>query len=587
MRTNLFITSLVVLIVITMLTIVSCQEEKEVVPATISLSEEVVSLVVGSEKALTATATPQVSNQEIVWFSNKTHVVTVSGGVIKAVGEGNAKVVAQTGNSTAICEVIVTKVAVPVTGISLNNTELEMRAGDVERLIATLEPYDATNRKINWSSSNENIVSIQQNGTLTAHSLGEAVITAKTLDGNYTATCKVAVLGKINLLTPSDAPINLHPAVIDKKIAFSWKNIEGIDKYVLKISTTDLFEKESIIYTAESTSNSLDVLEYKLNEAIKGNTGNSVSLFWTVVSGTPGIRVLPEIGHLKLVPDRREYMRLATGSAAGMQAQKMTGEYHYGITVNGNATVNTVALEKNVAVDSGTVVLQYKSNQALPLLTLNLIKSDGTVGGTISQAVAASAEWKELRLQQAELPGGWGKIGDYIQLDFGSVSGYQMELNAINLQKGVYISEILSIVGGNALANILEQRENYVKFKVLLQDGSNPPRTDPVLTTTQFTQDLPARAVLLSFEYKSDQAIAASDAFQIYLGPIAPPYPNVWPSGGVPASSTWKEHIIDMTDVRANNLSWGKKGHFLRLDPGNYSQGMTMEIRNIQIKSKN
>ena len=572
------------LLVISMLAIVSCEENNETSPASISLNEEVISLVVGNEKTLTATVTPQVPNSEITWYSNKTHVVSVNGGVVRAVGAGNAKVVAQTGNSIAICEVIVTNTIVSVKGISLNKSELEMRIGDVERLIAVLNPYAATDRKVVWSSSNENIVTIQQNGTLTAKSLGEVVITAKTVDGNYVATATVAVLGKIDLLTPANEVVQLYPADETKNVMFTWRNVAGIDKYILRISKSELFEEENIVYTSETSQNSLNVSGYTLNELAKGLTGNSVSLYWTVISGTPGIRVLPEIRKLNLAPDRRDYLRLSAASAVGMQLQKMTGEYHYSITANGRATVNTVALTKKTPVDSGTVVLQYKSAQSLPSLTVNFKKSDGSVLGSITQAIGQATDWKELRLPQAELPEGWGNIGDYIQLDFGTVSNYKIELNAINLQKGVYIPEILSIDpqpgGYNNHLQMIEIRENYFKFKVVDRD--------PVANTLPFTRKLPANAVLLSFEYKSDKDL--KNNLQIFLAPLD--FSNLiykW-GGGVPKndSGQWKEHVIDMTDTRASKLTWGKVGDFIRLDFGEeLSIGMTMEIRNIQFKLKN
>ena len=585
MKTNRYMNLLVALIATAMFVLVSCKEEGEKIePITISLSEEVISLVAGTEHTLTATVTPPGS--KIEWLSNKGHVATVENGVVKAISEGTAKIVAKSDMSNAICEVIVTNVAVNVTGIVLDQTELEMKVEDMVRLIPTLEPYEATDRRVSWSSSNEEVVSVQQDGTLTAQGLGEAVITATTLDGNHTATCTIAVVGSIELNAPANnSNFKLNPVDGTKKVTFSWKSVEGIDKYLLRFSASASFEESNIIHTVEVSTTSVDVAEYTLNELVKNRDGNAVSLYWSIFSGTDGISVLPESRRIELVPDRRDYLRLSEGSESGIQVVKKEGEYHYALTANGVATVNTVGLAKDVPIDSGTVALRYKSNQALPSLTLNFTKEDGTVSGSISQAVAASNEWKDLHIQQAELPAGWGNAGDYIQLDFGNVSGYQMELNGIHLQKGVYIPEILNIsTTGYNYVNILVHEDNYIKFTILPQ---NPDRTDPILLTTPFTQKLPAKAVLFSFEYKSDISMDPTDGFQVFLGPLVAPYPSSW-GASVPKndSGEWKEFTVNITSPRQSQagLGWGQVGHFLRLDPGNYSTGITMEMRNIQIK---
>ncbi len=583
MKTLSNINWLLALIVTALLAFVSCENEEETLPPSITLSEDVISLVAGTEYTLNATVTPSVTSSEVVWLSNKTHVATVNGGIVKALDEGKAKIVAKIGNISAICEVIVTKVAVPVTGISLNKTELEMKIGDGEKLIAEIEPYEATDRRVTWSSSNENVVSVHESsGTLMAHAIGEAVITVKTLDGDYTATCTVEVVGTIELLAPSDnSNFTLHPIDGEKKVTFSWSNIEEIDEYIIKISTSDLFEEENVILSYVTTETKLDITEYLLNEAIKGLEGNPVSLYWTVVSGTSGVRMLPEIRRLNLTSDRREYLRLSEESSSGIQLQKKAGEYQYLLIMNGQASINTVALTNDVPSDSGVVSMHYKSNKALPSLTINFIKQDGTITGSLEQDVAQSSEWKQLRFEQYELPGGWGSIGDYIQLDFGNVSDYQIELDAIHLQKGVYVSEILWIEEGsyNPDMQVIEHGDNYLKFKVVARD--------PVAYTLPFTQALPAKATLLSFEYKSDMDM--KNYIEFFLAPLD--FSNLISQrfDPVPKNDTgqWKVHVIDMTDMRARDPEWGITGDLLRFDFGDdASIGMTFEIRNIHFKIK-
>ena len=583
MKRNRFINSLVALIVTAMLVIVSCDTDDMSAPTTVTLDENVISLVLGTSQRLIATISPPASTSDIVWSSSDTDVAIVSGGVVQSVGLGKAVINAKIGNSTSFCDVYVTDESVQVTNIFMNKTELDMRVGDVEHLEATIEPYQATNRRKRWTSSNSSVASVHEiNGTLTAHALGQTVITVTTLDGGYTATLNVSVLPIIELYTPLESIIRLHPTDPDKKVGFTWNKIEGVTQYILKISTSSLFEDDDIVYSVTATDNKLDVPEYALNEASKGIPGNLVPLYWTVTSGTPGVKVLPATGRLNLTPDRREYLRLSTGSASGIQLQQLAGEYQYAITTNGSARVNSVALQNNYPADSSVVDLQYRSNRDLNALTLRFMSSAGTVLGTVEKQVAQSANWKTLRIIQGKLPEGWGKAGDYIQFDFGAASGYQIDVNAIHLsgmtlaeEKASYVPQILSVSYWNNHLAMITHQPNYFKFLVL--------NRDPNASTVPLSKDLPAGAVLLSFEYINDKDVASN--FQAYLGPGLAESKSIR-TGRIPQSSTWKEYTVDLTNLRAN-FGWGKAGDFIRLDFGeDPSIGMTMEIRNIHMKYK-
>ena len=80
---------------------------------------------------------------------------------------------------------------VPVTGVSLNTSTLNLIEGGTGTLIATVEPNNATNRNVTWESSNTSVATVDANGLVTAVSAGTATITA-TADGK-SATCTVTV----------------------------------------------------------------------------------------------------------------------------------------------------------------------------------------------------------------------------------------------------------------------------------------------------------------------------------------------------------------------------------------------------------
>ena len=87
---------------------------------------------------------------------------------------------------------------VKVTGVSLNKTSAEIYLNnDTDFSVsATVSPSNATNKNITWSSSNSNIASVN-NGYITAHNPGAAIITVKTVDGNKQASINVVVKKKV------------------------------------------------------------------------------------------------------------------------------------------------------------------------------------------------------------------------------------------------------------------------------------------------------------------------------------------------------------------------------------------------------
>ena len=82
---------------------------------------------------------------------------------------------------------------VSVTGVSLNESSITLDVGGSKTLAATVTPDNATNKKVRWTSDNETVATVSEDGVVTAVAGGTAVITATTHDGLFTATCTVTV----------------------------------------------------------------------------------------------------------------------------------------------------------------------------------------------------------------------------------------------------------------------------------------------------------------------------------------------------------------------------------------------------------
>lgn len=84
---------------------------------------------------------------------------------------------------------------VSVTGVSLDKTVAELEVGGTLTLTAAVEPANATNQNVSWSSSDVKVATVE-NGTVTAVAAGTADITVKTADGGKEATCTITVKEK-------------------------------------------------------------------------------------------------------------------------------------------------------------------------------------------------------------------------------------------------------------------------------------------------------------------------------------------------------------------------------------------------------
>lgn len=97
---------------------------------------------------------------------------------------------------------------VKVTGVGLNATSLSMLQREAYTLSAIITPNNASVPDVVWSSSNTDVATIDSSGKVTAVGKGDAVITVKTTDGGFTATCNVSV-NTINVLEPESVDLGL------------------------------------------------------------------------------------------------------------------------------------------------------------------------------------------------------------------------------------------------------------------------------------------------------------------------------------------------------------------------------------------
>jgi hypothetical protein len=178
--------------------VAACNDKEEVgtVPvASVAVSQDTLRLAPAGTAKLTATVTPSNATDKAVTWSSADEAVAEAAedGTVTAKAEGKTTITATASGKTATCVVIVAEgtPVVEVTGVKLNKSSLALVIGGTEKLTATVEPDNATNKTVSWSSSAEAIATVANDGTVTAVAEGSATITA-TASGK-TATAVVTV----------------------------------------------------------------------------------------------------------------------------------------------------------------------------------------------------------------------------------------------------------------------------------------------------------------------------------------------------------------------------------------------------------
>ena len=178
------------------LVLAGCQKPVEEEPVTIRLNKTLISsLPVGSTQTLTATIAPEGAKVTVVWSSEDDAVAVVNeNGEVTGVAPGTTVISARAEESVATCKVTVTEVK--PTAIKLSAASFKLAVEEQQVLEVVLTPSNAVADDLTWSTSDDKVAVVDQNGTVTAVAEGKATITVKCNGGTLAATCQVEVVSK-------------------------------------------------------------------------------------------------------------------------------------------------------------------------------------------------------------------------------------------------------------------------------------------------------------------------------------------------------------------------------------------------------
>ena len=166
---------------------VSMVESIAISPLELTVTEE-------SNYQLKVIFAPEGAEEEIEWSSSDANIATVdTNGLVSALKVGSATITATAKLSGKTETHTVTVIEKPLEpGLILTPMSMTISKGIKEKITASFSGIDE--QPLLWKSGNENIATVDENGTVTAISEGKCIITAETTDGEYKETCEVKVV---------------------------------------------------------------------------------------------------------------------------------------------------------------------------------------------------------------------------------------------------------------------------------------------------------------------------------------------------------------------------------------------------------
>lgn len=262
----------------------------------ISLDKSLIELKEEDTIKLDVTITPEsATNKNIIWTSSNEKVSTVDNkGNVKALkaGEVIIKVATEDGQKFAECRIVIKDEKeeklepkpeepkeIKVEKVFLDRSLIELEEEDTIKLNTTITPDNATNKNVIWTSSDEKIATIDNEGNIKALKSGEVVIKVATEDGQKFAECKVVVKDE------KEEKPEPKPEVPNKV---------KVEKVFLDKSLIELKEEDTI----------------KLNVTITPDNAINKNVIWT--SSDKNIATVDNEGNIKALKAGEVVIKVAT-----------------------------------------------------------------------------------------------------------------------------------------------------------------------------------------------------------------------------------------------------------------------------------
>ena len=201
--------------------IATCEVEVIVPLKKITINEAEVTLLADPDSAsskaqLTYSLSPEDAYyKDVEWASSNEKVAIVDeNGVVEGLTAGKAFITAKSvaPSTPPITAKVEVNVLQPVKEISIKDDSLKLPIKKTATLKVDIQPQNASVKKVNWNSSDENVISVSATGVVTAVAQGTATVIATTTDGTeLSASLTVEVVNPVKKITTKDQKVTLAP----------------------------------------------------------------------------------------------------------------------------------------------------------------------------------------------------------------------------------------------------------------------------------------------------------------------------------------------------------------------------------------
>lgn len=290
----------------------------------------------------------EAETNRMVWSSSDKNVLVVENGIITPKALGEAVVTVSNTEGEILGSTVVNVVefeTVNVEDLLISEIELSVMNGETAQLQALCLPLNATTKTVSWESDNPSIVSVNQNGLISAVKVGTAIITATSNDGKITVQCKVTVEPRQGTVIWSVDGNITEQFVYEGEVITPPANPEKVGyKFVgWTPSVPETMPADNLTFTAQ-----FELLVKELK--VKNPSTNTVKYGDTLILHADfGETVLPE-----------GYSILWTVEGAGFNMNPAADGLTCNMTsvANGNATVKATLVDEN-----GEAVLDAEGNE--------------------------------------------------------------------------------------------------------------------------------------------------------------------------------------------------------------------------------
>ena len=305
------------------------------------------------------------SDKSLSYFSSNTSIAKVnSDGIVSFLKAGEVDITVTSGNGkTDVAHFVVSDEVIEVSEVRLTDSTVSLKAGETKELEYTVLPVNATDKSVVWSSSNEEVATVSNEGKVTALKAGTTTIKVSTPDESFFDDCVITV-------TEEPKPVRTLVEIVVSK---------NPDKTTYALN--EKYDESGLIIEAhylDGTSEDVTKQCTSNKDQISTSTAGQKSIFYSYESLSlfvPIYVVNDEVTELKITknPVKLNYFKSEEFSTIGLEVKAIIGGSEVDVTdmiqiecdfeKSNLVTVKFGGLSKEIEVtlESGTITDEHKA----------------------------------------------------------------------------------------------------------------------------------------------------------------------------------------------------------------------------------